>query len=379
MKNYFQYQFKKHLVPLAVLFFLGVILYVIPIAAENYSIWNSWVSELSRAPTEEMAEELLRKPPYIDLYLDNFFYVIPIMCAAMPIYTFAYKMSKRSADMYYSVPLNKTKLATVHFIVGLATVLAAHSAAYLLGFIVVATKVKGLHLIYYLWIYLASLIPAFCVYTVTAFFYTRANTVIDGIIFAVLALFALGIVALAADHAIECATFEYGPLDWTHFLTLSPLLAVRDGLYDHIFKTDPTSYWANGDIFNDQLAGCIIIAVIAVGCTIGFFLAEKRGKAENCGQVSESVFGYKLMIPLYTVAMFVSLTRTDTLWEEVGIEQSLLGWAAAVFCAFVMTIIYKRNIKIGKKTLILLTVSIAAGLVASIALLIAVRQLNPYA
>lgn len=356
MKNYFRYQFKKFLLPLTVLFLFAIIMYVIPLAAENYKYWNF---QFDQEFTSEM-----HKPTYIDLYTDEILTALAIMCVVMPIYAFSYKMNKRSVDTYYSVPLTKTKLAAVHFIVGFVTVIAAFSAAYLLGFIVIVAKVKGLRLIFYLWIYLASLIPAFCIYTITAFFYTRANTVVDGIIFVLFGYCLFGIIVLAADHISNSAgSIEWG--DWSYYFAPSPLAVVSNGLQKCIYDANEVYSWSyisrDKVVAINELAGCLTVTVMAIACTLGLFFTEKHSNAENCGQISESIFGYKSMIPIYTVSIFISLSFSP----EV-VQSSVIAWCAIAFCAFIMTVIYKRTLKIGKKALLLLSLSIAVGLIAGI-------------
>lgn len=360
MKKYLKFQLKKNLLPFALLVLFCVIVYVIPLLTQNYSRWNN------PSPLPPPGQFI---PPvgsggyyervYLELYTENILIALGIICVLVPIYMFAYKMNKRSVDMYYSLPISRTKIAAVHFIVGLAYVLAAYTLGYFLGFAVVAVKVKHLYLVNYLFLYLATLIPAFTLYALSAFFYTRANTIVDGVIFIVSGVFALFVAVTILNHLIEIAAPKAVLIDAEGFLIWQPLNTIgnffRNAIKYGITETsyswtfDPGSPWYEYSVC--ALVGAILMTAGAVGATCGMLLTEKNCKAENCGQISNSIFGYKVAIPLYTVALFMML----------GNEILLLCIFA--FAAFVATVVYRRTIKIGKNQAILFAIYIVVAFV----------------
>ena len=98
------------------------------------------------------------------------------------------------------------------------------------------------------------------------------------------------------------------------------------------------------------IAGFTVTSLSATGATAGLFLNEKRAKAENAGQISESYFGYRTMIPLYTVCL-----------SAVCFSPVLL--ALIIACAFFLTVAYKRTFRIGIKQTVVFSVSAAAGII----------------
>lgn len=358
MKKYLKYQLKKNLLPFTVLVLFCVIVYVIPLLTESYRGWNN-SSPMPPPGIKPDDDYFYYERVYLELYTGNILIALGVMCALVPIYMFAYKMNKRSVDMYYSLPISRTKIAAVHFIVGLLYVLAAYTLGYFLGFAVVAAKVKRLYLVNYLFLYLATLIPAFTIYALSAFFYTRANTIIDGIVFIVAGIFSPFIIATILSFLISIATSSANVMPTGEFVIWQPLdtinnffrNAIKYGLADtsYSWSFDPKSTWYKHDVC--ELVGAILMTVGAVGGTCGMLLTEKNCRAENCGQVSDSIFGYKVAIPLYTVALFMML----------GSEILLLCIFA--FAAFVATVIYRRTIKIGKKQAMLFAIYIVVAFV----------------
>ena len=341
MRKYFLYQLKKNLLPLACLTLFCVVMYVLPIASTSYDWWNNLgtTSAYHRDP---------------NLYYSSITVALAIMSIFIPIAMFAYKMNKRSVDMHYSLPIAKTKILAVNFLVGLILMYASYTIAYILGFILIAIKVRRLYLIYYLYLYLASLIPAFITYAVTSFIFTRANTIIDGIISVA---GSSCILALAA-----AAIFEFLPreivlwADGIYFFPFEPLSqaatilgkAIIDGRCNKWLLTYAGSFGYNADIC--RLVSSILWLLLAIAATVGLFISEKNCKAENCNQITESPFCYKVQIPAYMV-MFTFF---------VGDE--FLALCAIAFAIFVFSIIYKRSIKIGRGFCLVLIASMLVGI-----------------
>ena len=355
MRKYFTYLLKKNLLPLAVFTLFCIVVYVVPILAENYDYWNQVVFYTYHTGLFYS----------IDLYYANIAVALAVMSVLIPIYIFSYKMNKRSVDMHYSLPISKRKILVTNFLAGLVLMYAAYTIAYLLGFLVIAVKVDGLYLIYYLYLYLALLIPAFITYAVTAFIYTRANTIVDGVVSVVgaLCIFAMAVGMIEVLHLLPDGA------DWSWFFSFTPLVrafielgeGITGGKVD-IWFTSRNPLYKEGIINSNicLLVDGILWTVIAIAATVGLICAEKNSKAENCGQISESFFCYKVQIPAYT-AMVTAMT-----WDWSNYE--LIYLCAILFGALVLSIIYKRTIRIGWKFAIVLGASIIGGIILSLSL-----------
>ncbi|MCH5179660.1 MAG: hypothetical protein J1F32_00365 [Erysipelotrichales bacterium] len=351
MKKYFVYLLKKNLLPLACLTLFCLIIYVLPITVENYYSWNN------------LYDTIIENHGYygrLNLYYGNISVVLGMLSVFVPIFMFSYKMNRRSVDMHYSLPLSKTKILISHFLVGLILMFGAYTVAYFLGFITIAIKVDRLYLINYLWLYLGSLIPAFVAYSVTAFIFTRANTTADGIISVAGAMcffpMLIGMICEIAYHFPN----NISGFDFSWFFPFSMLVkvttafgnAITSGEVTKLFASSSNIYEYGADIA--MLTGGILWTLLGGAATAGLILWEKKSKAENCGQVSESIFCYKSLIPAYTVMLIATALAADadiTFIIVIG------------FAAFIATVIYRRTIKIGWKQTVILGVSIVGGIV----------------
>ena len=347
MKKYFLHLLKKNLLPLACLTLFCVIMYVLPIMVEDYRYWNAGGS-------------------YVYLYDGNVLLALGILSVLIPIYLLSYKMNKRSVDMYYALPISRTKILLANYLVGLILLYTSYTFAYWVGFIAIIARVEHLHLVYYVPLYFSSLIPAFMLYTITAFVYTRANTIVDGIITVAGVLFVLSMLSFTVHIVFNSVRWFSGALNGESFFPFNSLSQVSDK-FGKALKTGTIAHWFVHWIgkggYQDyeycmrldmwDLVGDIVWFLLAVAATVGLFMTEKNCKAENVGQISESIFSYKVLIPVYMAL----LTMAALEGEEYTIMFIVL------FAAFVLSVIYKRKLKIGWKYAIVLGACVVGAVV----------------
>ncbi len=335
MKKYFLYRLKKSLPLFAVMATFAVVAYVIPLAVKDFSYWNLHYDEHI----------------YVELYMGNILTVLGVSSFFAPFYFLYYKMNKRSVDMYYSLPISRRKLFFAQYSVGFICVAAAYTTGYLLGFLTALVKVRGLDYIYYLWIYLASLVPAYILYSIVSFAVTRANTLWDAIIFAAAYCFAPTVLLCFLNRFVA----HFQPLC---FWLGEPLVCV-DYLTGGIFRFGPEMWRfssVEAEIFEVNLCdlcGCITAAALSVAATVAMFVSEKQVKTENCGQVSDDLLGYKILIPLYLICLS---TVINDFWVL----------CIVAFAAFVATVVWKRTVKIGYKSALIFTIYLVAAIAVSI-------------
>ena len=276
-----------------------------------------------------------------------------VLAAGVPVWVFSYKMKKRSVDLFFSLPLSHTKILAVKYLVGLIAVFAPYVITYWIGAFTVMAKVYDLiNAEYYAAHFFASVIPIYMIYSIAAFVFTRANRLEDGIVFIIFWACALVAVVAALDLFLQdvCETYC---IYTQYYMPFSALGTVTDAFQNQIVIDDFYNrpyFYHNAELTN-MIVGSVLNVLLAAGASAGIFLAEKKTRSENVSQISDSWFGYKVMIPLFTVCLSVYM------WETV-----ITGVLLAIF-AFLVTVIYKRTIKIGKWQAIIYGISLLAGLI----------------
>lgn len=276
-----------------------------------------------------------------------------LLAAVVPVWMFAYKMKKRSVDLYYALPLKRGQVLRVKYLLGLFAVYAPYTVAFFLGVLAALLKypLNAIAGEYYLAAYFASLPAIFCIYSITGFVFTRANRIIDGIAFVIFWMVALIVVTGALGRFVH-VIFEdlYSPI--------APLSKVSDYFSMRVEIPNATERYSSEYIAN-MAVGFTLTGLMTVAATVLLFLTERKSKAENIGGVSESPFGYKVMIPLLTVCILISTQMVENIYQ---IFMAVIIASAA----FMLTALYRHTFKIGKVQAIIFASSVGLGVVLSI-------------
>lgn len=324
MKRYFRYEFVKNLKMLGLLTAICSVVYVVTMASSRLiapgGANRPWTSQIGVVYT-----------------------LLGILSFVVPALMYSFKMNKRSADVFYSLPLKREKIYLVKTLVGLILVLLPYTVAYFLGFITVALRENYYRLLWYLPGYFGGLFFGICMYGVSAFAFTRANRVIDGVIF--MGFYALVgmVVGYAAWQMINQNAAEVKEA----LESFSPVVCLSKwgGNIDSLLRGNEASW---------NLPMFLFPFLFAAAGYAAFFFLIRYEKAENSEQNSDSWFGYRTMIPVYTALLIVI---------------SGGGWIfVALFAvsAIVLTVVYTRKVLFSWKYWLMIAAGVAAGLVLNL-------------
>lgn len=278
----------------------------------------------------------------------------------VPIWKFAYKMKKRSVDLYYSMPLSHVRILAVKFLVGLIVLFASFTIAFwissLIAMATVSEYLKFLNCVNFVILYLALIVPMAVIYALTAFIFTRANRFIDGVVFVIMTGMSLGAIAdcitslMVMNEVWYDTHYEY-MFNSSFFTPFGSLALIAYHFSGNMWKSMVMRITTDAV----EWAGMALITALGIAAGIGLFFAEKKVKAENCEQISESYFGYKVIIPLYAFAFAISSARLSFV---------LVALVAAA--AYGLSVLYKRTTKIGWKFAGIVGGAFLAGVMVSV-------------
>ena len=347
MKRTLVYEVKRNLLPLAVFCMIAAAVAVV----------SAFTAQLSYGfGTRELA----------DSCVGVFSAILCVLCAVVPVMQFSYRMKQRSADLWYSLPVGRKKLALVRVLGGLILVFLPYTLAYWLGVGCVCHAGRP-----------------FCV---------RALPV------------AVGGVAAARRPAVrhECLCLyprKYGGgRDRVSHPLGVPSAACRIGVFFGLrftlgwdpeipeylnyysgvevaaffFPYSPVGYLSQ--IFDALICGrapgefalfslwfILPFAVVGgVGAYAGLFLCADRDKAENAGQISSSWMGYRVLIPAYIVLLLGAVGVAFGGEVVMGVLVAVVG--AALYFA------YRRSFRLKKEDIIIYIAAVLVG--AALALIL---------
>ena len=333
MKKYFLYELKKHIWTLVILTAVCALPYIVNVATMRMSY--------TYFPGTEKERIYIRDPQLSFVFVE-----LLILLFAVPAIVYSFKMSKRSVDGYYSLPIKREKLYLVATMVGLILVLVPFTISFWGGFITLLFRQGNPYRMgYYVPAYFGGLFFAVFLFGVNAFIYTRANRIVDGIVF-------MGAYAFVGFLFLACLedTFAVSVYSWRIeecFLFGGSMFSFVNRICDFI------TYGVVRKNFADWWFG--LTAAAGVICYALLFLLIRFERGENAEQNSNSWFGYKVLIPVYCALCF-----------GAGAAEEILGVVLVLVGGVVATIVYKRKFKLKLLDWLPLAIGFAAGIVLAI-------------
>lgn len=293
MKKYLFCEWKRNLSSLLVLTVAWTILCVAHFSTmELQYVVRDWETGVIK--------EILPSNPQIWVY----FVPLYILCMLTPVFIYSFQMDKRSVDYYFAFPLKKEKLYFVKTLVGLSNVLVPFTVAFWSGFLAAVFRDGNLwQMVGFVPTYFIGVLFGVCIYGIYAFVFTRANKVRDGVAFMIAYTFVFFLLISFYDVSILTGVFGEIPFYVQEIFLFFGL---------NTFSTY-AGEWIRGVEYSICRAETFIVP-IAFGAIAYFllFFTLRYQKAENAEQISNSPFGYTVLIPVYT-AFMVALNSSDLL------------------------------------------------------------------
>lgn len=266
-----------------------------------------------------------------------------VLSVIITVSEFSFKMKKISVDQMYSMPIKREKLYITKYLVGLIEIVIPLTASFLLMVTMILTSNHVFKVEYFIPYFLGLIFLTSVVYTTLVFIFTRANSVVDGIILIGLYSMALPFLLLL----IKLNTNWLTGIDVSSFSIFSPVIYFNTFM-DNVICGDFLGDTRTKEFIWSLVVGIIISVIMAVL----FFILLKKQKAEDAEQITDSAFGYNLMIPLYTFSGFVVSL------EAIGFSVSLV-----VIGTYIGYVIKNRSFKPTKKDLIAALISLVAAII----------------
>ncbi len=279
--------------------------------------------------------------------------ILMIISIIVPIYEFAFKMRKNGCDLHYSLPIKRNKLFIFKYLFGLSEVLLI----FIVNFFIVSTcaviKLSGVEFTFvsfnpgYIYLYLPfAVILGTLLYSWTTFFYTRANRILDGIICVLISnsLFLIVMFGLYA-YISNWHGYDYNLLVFLGGYHYSPIASmINIGIF--FDRLGSTNVYDLNNIYADIILWSVSIITIPL-----FIILSYKQRAEVSEDISDSVFLYKTMLPIFIVFAFMMN------------ELNSFSWIAIVIGGYIGYVIYNRNFLLKKIDLITLISSVGIGFI----------------
>ncbi|VEU80378.1 hypothetical protein [Haploplasma axanthum] len=333
MKKYFKYLFKTNILQTVILTVLPTMLFVAILAGTGmYS--SDYVQFGLQIP-----------------YIITVGVVLAFIVAALVfIFRFAKFKNKQQVDLYYSLPLNKEKIIKTNIYFGLIQIAIAVTVMFFFGILVHSIKTDFQYAWGYLiLVYLVTLLFVGIMYSISLFILFRANSVIDGIIFIIGWFLVLVLLGQLLSEITN---------DITYSNAFVPLYAMDRMITNFYYKAAEQSieYKMNTGIIINLVW---VFMLTALSLTYGILNLQNE-KTELIGTESNSLFGYKTLIPLGTFLI------TSNMINDFQNSENIIYLIIIVIFAFILYAIYRKGFKIKKYDILALLIAIALGSIVGV-------------
>ena len=353
-KKYFVAELKKHLIPMVVLTVMLTTVHAIQLF---------------------LRVSIFRPNNFNSAYLGFPIAALIAMTLIVPLFMFSFKMNARQIDMLYSLPIRREKIYLVKSLVGLITIAAPFTIMFWIGVLVTLTANIGFNYAGFLLVWLIGLVLMVFLFGFVAFIFTRANRIIDGIIIIVvyLGIFSLFMTYVWFAHIHVSGHFDDVASNPLFYSPISAFVVMGMQLERLIIRNIPYfgSWWGSYPPVPRErppLPRHLWVSYVYLGLTGAaawfglFFTAAKFEKAETSQRTSDTLWGYRVIIPT-TLALAMSLIPMREARYFL-----LFIIPAALIVGVVWFIIYRRTVKLKWYDLVSVAGSVVVGIIMSLAI-----------
>jgi len=284
--------------------------------------------------------------------------VLGILCTLIPILELSGFKNRRNLDTLYFFPIKRTKMALAHYLSGALQVFVIYTVSFLSVWLYLAVKTECFRLEYMPLYYIFSLLIGAIMYSIFSFLFGEANTVADGVLFCGLWVFVISLV-MVVGRAYILKPLIFGKDIWTLttdfsgwgiiYAPINNLTVIFQDAMEVQKQSLPYDYNSRyADIYLSQMYMFFVWGAVGIAATVGYFITFNRKGAHLTGEISSSIFGYKLLIPLYGYSLLLMFSDLDDIMVIITFALMLIGY-----------FVYRRGFKIKPRDIVF----IACGIV----------------
>ncbi|MBR3879175.1 MAG: hypothetical protein IKJ24_03525 [Clostridia bacterium] len=289
--------------------------------------------------------------------------VLGILCFLIPILELSGFKNRRNLDTLYFFPIRRERMALAHYLSGLVQIFVIYTVSFVALWLTLVFKTDCFSLEYMPLYYILSLLAGLVIYSIACFIFGEANTGADGILFLALWTFAAYILMYTVRIYVlrellrETQLWPYESIaDWGPlYAPINNLTVIFQNLIETNRQRDPYSYTNSyAARYLSQAYMFAVWAALGLAAAFGFFYRFKRKDAHLAGEISNSIFGYKILIPLYGYSLLLMYSDLDIM--------TIIVFALMLTGYF----FYRRSFKIKKSDIIIIACGILPMILSAI-------------
>lgn len=279
--------------------------------------------------------------------------VLSIICTVIPMLeTMGFK-NRRNLDTLYFFPIKREKMALVHYLSGWIQILFIYTVTFVIAYAYLGIKTNYFALYHMVPYYFLSLLLGLIMYSIFMFIFGQANTIADGVLFSVMWVFAIALMMTAVRETIIEEFIRNDNYETTALINQLPswgIVYMPINNLTVIFQDliEVNKQWSNTSVnlYREQWYMFLVWGVLGVASAVGYFITFVKKGANKAGEISDSWFGYRLLIPVYGYSLLMIIGEIDILMIFIFVAM-IIGY-----------IVYRRSFKIRVRDLVVTALGI---------------------
>ena len=282
--------------------------------------------------------------------------LLGILCTLIPILELAGFKNRRNIDTLYFLPIRREKMAAAHFVGGFVQIIFIYTVNFLASVALIAFTSNWFDLKYMIPYYFLSLLVGLGIYSIFSFVFTQANTVSDGVLFCIAwAVIAYVVIATVQNSII----IENSPDSWRlqeWGLVYQPINSLTMIYQDLIEFRRVSAHGAQTYAIyaREHVYLFFIWGAAGIASAVGYFITFVKKGAQNAGEISDSPFGFKILIPILSYSALILTT------------DSIISYALYIALTVIAYVVYRRGFKFKKSDVICMIGTVPVAIIASI-------------
>lgn len=267
--------------------------------------------------------------------------ILGVAATVMPILELAGFKNRRNLDTLCFLPISRMKISVVHYLNGLFQLVAIGLFCFGAAAIWLLPHVVYFNIVSLLPFCALALLCSLLIYSFFMFIFMQAETTIDGILMMLVYTFLMMILMMVVS--LMDGFWQYMPDGFMaeSAFVYSPLGIVSRSYGAAIHGETPA------DIDGSDVLTVVMWSVISLLSALGYFITFPRHRVEKVGGISDSFFGYRVLIPLCGFCLIY--------WNG----EFFPFYAVILILMLTGYIIYRRSLRLCRSDLLMLAISLA--------------------
>ncbi|MBQ8432320.1 MAG: hypothetical protein IJX28_05505 [Clostridia bacterium] len=295
------------------------------------------------------------EPQYNDVALYILATLMCIIATVIPMIELMDFKKRRNLDTLLSFSISRPQMALAHYLSGWIQVMLIYSVSYFWTFAHLTITTDYFDLSPMIPYYFISLGLGWILYSFFLFLFGEGNTTVDGVIFCILGMFVFWLLFFAVNeihYTLHDSTLSYFDSEYILFrseewgIAYTPINNVTTWFQELIEINKPGSN--PNRIYERYLQGdlryIVFWGIVGLLSSVGFVWSFSKRRAETVGDISNSWFGYRTLIPIYLYSMLFF----------IDVDAVIYLWIVAVVGYF----LYRRSFRLKKSDVLVLAFSL---------------------